>query len=381
MAERKTEVQPGQAGGGKAGAKKHCPGCGREIFFNGRCYYCRTRAEQERYRDMSDEELARTVREIIDNIEKILKWGKVYKDFKGLLSCRDINTEEIAAAAFAKKIYYPSELYRDASSEVRDRIIRLLQEPNCGCAGHLLECLARIGGEAAAEAVKQLDENPLPWREKLYWSASQYLMCGDLCLDSGGKLVNLAYDQCYALLPGAARGRDEAAAAASPREDVCPQCGCRLTDILTIDGRDERLAFLGINGTLRVPICPNCASICDKTVVRYSLDGNASMELIGSWEENYFGEEQYAELTGKRLVLAKEPSPPYFQFCPADVFTIGGRPEWVQDPQYEDCPDCGRKMKLLAQMSWDAVMDYMEGSLFMQICTDCRVVAIVHQQT
>jgi hypothetical protein len=70
-------------------------------------YYCRMKAEQERYQAMSGEEVARTVREIIDGIETIQEWDKVYKDFRGLLSCRDVNTEDIAAAAFAKGIYYP----------------------------------------------------------------------------------------------------------------------------------------------------------------------------------------------------------------------------------------------------------------------------------
>jgi hypothetical protein len=340
------------------------------------------KAAQERYRTMSGEEVARTVREIIDGIETIQEWDKAYKDFRGLLSCRDIDTEAIAEAAFAKKIYYPPTLYRDASASVRDAMIRLLEQPDCGDAGHLLMCLARIGDGTAVEAIKKFEADPLPWREKLYWSPSQYLMCGDLCLDGDGKTVRLAYEQCYALLPGAEQDADGAVTVASPRDDVCPQCGCKLVDILTLDGRDERLSFLGLEGRLRIPICPNCATLCEKSVVRYTPDGDSSAELIEAFvDENYIGEAQYAELTNTSLVLAGEASPPYFQFCPEDVFTIGGRPEWVQDPQYEDCPDCGRKMKLLAQMSWNTVMDYTEGSLFMQICTDCRVVVLVHQQT
>jgi hypothetical protein len=331
---------------------------------------------------MSADELARTVREIVGGIETIQEWDKVYKDFKGLLSCRDIDTEAIAAAAFAKEIYYPPELYRNASAEVRDGLIRLLEKPDCADANNLLKCLARIGDDVVVQAVRKMDLNPLPWREKLHWSASQYLMCGDLYLDGDGKPVQLAYEQCYALLPGAAREQDGAVRVAAPREEICPQCGCKLVDILTMDGRDERLSFLGLDGKLRIPICPNCAGMCEKTVVRYTLDGDSTVELIEPFgEENYFGEKQYAELTGTSLVLAKEPSPSYFQFCPEEVFTVGGRPEWVQDPQYEDCPGCGKKMKLLAQMSWNTVMDYTEGDLFMQICTGCRVVVLVHQQT
>ena len=34
------------------------------------------------------------------------------------------------------------------------------------------------------------------------------------------------------------------------REDTCPHCGGRMVDILVLDGRDERLRFLGLDGIL-----------------------------------------------------------------------------------------------------------------------------------
>jgi hypothetical protein len=38
-------------------------------------------------------------------------------------------------------------------------------------------------------------------------------------------------------------------------------------------------------------------------------------------------------------------------------------------------------MKLLAQLEWDVLTDFSEGSLFVEICADCRTVVSVHQQT
>ena len=33
------------------------------------------------------------------------------------------------------------------------------------------------------------------------------------------------------------------------REDTCPHCGGRMVDMLVLDGRDERLKFLGLDGS------------------------------------------------------------------------------------------------------------------------------------
>ena len=42
------------------------------------------------------------------------------------------------------------------------------------------------------------------------------------------------------------------------REDTCPHCGGRMADMLVLDGRDERLKFLGLGGILTATCCPNC---------------------------------------------------------------------------------------------------------------------------
>ena len=42
------------------------------------------------------------------------------------------------------------------------------------------------------------------------------------------------------------------------REDTCPHCGGRMVDMLVLDGRDERLKFLGLDGILTATCCPNC---------------------------------------------------------------------------------------------------------------------------
>ena len=47
-----------------------------------------------------------------------------------------------------------------------------------------------------------------------------------------------------------------------------------------------------------------------------------------------------------------------------------------------NCPDCGKPMRYLAQLSWDSIMnDSCEGTLYVEICPECKVVSMQHQQT
>lgn len=45
------------------------------------------------------------------------------------------------------------------------------------------------------------------------------------------------------------------------------------------------------------------------------------------------------------------------------------------------CPECGRAMRFLAQIPWDCLTEFCEGTLYIEICPDCRTVSFQHQQT
>lgn len=64
-----------------------------------------------------------------------------------------------------------------------------------------------------------------------------------------------------------------------------------------------------------------------------------------------------------------------------EVPAIGGRAKWIQDWTYLTCPDCGKKLRYLAQVPWSCISDGFVGALYVEICTDCRVVRVLHQQT
>src|SRR5699024_10563325 len=67
----------------------------------------------------------------------------------------------------------------------------------------------------------------------------------------------LNFDTCFSLVKGTP-GEASPVRIGRPREDTCPHCGGRMVDMLVLDGRDERLRFLGLDGILTAACCPNC---------------------------------------------------------------------------------------------------------------------------
>ena len=68
-----------------------------------------------------------------------------YGIFIKLLDYRDINTEKIAETAYNNKVFFPCELYRDASSDIVKAMLELVKQDEIdeGLAGVLLLCLEK----------------------------------------------------------------------------------------------------------------------------------------------------------------------------------------------------------------------------------------------
>ena len=160
-----------------------------------------------------------------------------------------------------------------------------------------------------------------------------------------------------------------------------------MVDILVLDGRDERLRFLGLDGILTATCCPNCVGFLKGPAFnRFTLDGGVEVfpsELFDGAEKMdcYVSPEDYKALTENPLVLGKALAPLFYGAACQDVNTIGGFANWVQDAEYTTCPHCGKPMKYLAQIQWDTVFDCAEGTLYVEFCPDCHIVSMQHQQT
>ena len=158
-------------------------------------------------------------------------------------------------------------------------------------------------------------------------------------------------------------------------------------DILVLDGRDERLKFLGLAGILTATCCPNCVGF---------LKGPALTALLWTAAQRYFPQnsltvrKRWIAMCDWRTTKSSLKIPLYWvkhqylcfygSAC-EDVNTVGGFANWVQDAEYTTCPHCDKPMKYLAQIQWDTVMDGTEGTLYIEFCPECQIVSMQHQQT
>ena len=86
-------------------------------------------------------------------------------------------------------------------------------------------------------------------------------------------------------------------------------------------------------------------------------------------------------MQNNNYILSEHDVPLFFGAFSESINTIGGFANWVQDWEYMKCPSCGKKMRYLMQIHWDSIDNCSEGTLFIEICTDCSITAMFHQQT
>ncbi len=307
--------------------KYTCPSCGTPLGYEGLCWKCKCEQERQAALAWMPEQIVEKQRNLIQNIQRLAD-----------------------------------------TADVRDGLIHaLLSAEYSSAASNLMSCLAMQGDDKAMETLLELERNPRPWRKGLYVDPSSYAQIGGWTFDKEGQRIRLGFDTCYPMVKGTT-GEKSPVRIGRAREDTCPHCGGRMVDILVLDGRDERLRFLGLDGVLTATCCPSCVGFLKGPAFnRFTLDGGVEVlpELFDGAEKTdcYVSPEDYKALTENPFVLGEAPVPLFYGAACQDVNTIGGFANWVQDAEYTICPHCGKPMKYLAQIQWDTVFDCAEGTL------------------
>ena len=366
--------------------KHNCESCSTPIGFKGVCWKCRTEQERNEVLAWTNEQIASKIQHLIAHADRLNKWDTdEYDVCCKLLEIRDICPLELQRAALEARAFSLERLYYNAPVDVRDGMIRLLMEATDPReASELMTCLAMQGDDQALQTLLMLERNPRPWREKLYVNPSDYAQAGGWTFDQEGNRHELNYATCYAMEKGD-KSLDNAAVIGRLRKDTCSHCSCQIVDMLVLDGQDERLKFLGMDGIFTATGCPNCCGFTDAVFSRFTLEGGSTpifpYNELEDEMENYMDEDVMKELLSNPYILGKKPVPLFYGVGSEDINTIGGFASWVQDWQYIACTDCSKPMKYVAQIQWDTVMDYSEGTLYIEVCTDCSIASMHHQQT
>ena len=366
-----------------------CEECGTPLRFEGLCWKCRAKKHRKEVDNWSTQEMDARKQIVIEKLKSSNEDEFYTTDEHDLfndLMTKGIDCKEIARTACEKEIYYPSELYYKADGKISDILIeKLIATESANEGANILRCLAMIGDKRAQETLYELKKNPRPWRKQLYVDSDIYAEEGGWSFDKDGKRLELNFDICYPLTEGCVE--NSPVRIGRIREDFCTHCGGKMVDILVLDGKDKRLKFLGVEGIITATCCPNCVGFLDGPAFnRFSLDGKSEIirsKLFDNSEhmECYMRKEEYDLLANNNFTLAESNVPVFYGAFSDDVNTIGGFANWIQDWEYKECPICGKKMKYLAQIHWDTITDGAEGTLFIEICTDCKIIAMIHQQT
>lgn len=367
--------------------KNQCPKCGREQMHDDLCYFCLSDEKAHKALAFSEEELNEKLDNLIKNVKRLDDFKEPEtSDLSILLHLHGIVSSELQWAALNEKIYFKEEIFYHASCDVRDELIRrLFATEDEHEAGNLMSCVAMQGDEVSLQALLYLEQNPRPWRKKLYVDPSVYAWGGGFTFDKEGNRIQIIYPECYAIEKGNP-DEDHAVRLGQLNAGKCPHCGCQLMDVLKLDGNDSRLHFLGIKGNLTIPCCPNCVQHADPFAFAKTEPNGKSEPIfpypeVGENEECYFSERDWKNTRSNKLVLSKEKKTPLCGLYYAGN-TVGGFGDWIQDCGVPPCPECGKPMRLLAQVNWETLLsDYAEGTLYISYCPDCHVSGLQHQQT
>lgn len=376
--------------------KYNCTICNRAIGYEGLCWKCKAEKERNEALNLTEEQIRERQKYLVEHLQELGKRDNpADKYFWDCLSYHDIISEELQRAAVKEKIFYPAEIYYHAPEDVRDELISyLMATDDSGEASCLLCCLAMQGDDKSLDVLYELKKYPRLWRNDLYVDSDVYAQQGGWTFDSEGTRQLINYSKCYSLEKK--NTGDKAVVVGKIRSDKCQHCGGKLVDILSLDGKDKRLDFLGIKGKIIATCCPDCVAYTDTAFSRFSLEGvseaifpyEGAEELISLFKEkgvgdgNTFREEDYDDLASNGLELSREERPVFYGADDWEATTIGGFAHWIQDCIITKCPDCGKPMRYLGQLAWESIMENGgEGTVYIEICPDCKIVSMQHQQT
>lgn len=294
--------------------------------------------------------------------------------FEALIRSKNAKNPEFARIAFKKDIFYPNILYRDAPAEIRDRLIKRLErgEETTQNVNGILMALAAIGDNIVFDFFEKWEKNPPAWRSQLHTGPAAYAFEGGWCIEDGCK-KELTYEECYAL-----ELREECSQEdnvfGTTCGDKCPYCGSSYINLLKIDGGDKRLSFLGINGKVKIKTCCSCLPWESFIYSKYEENGESTVinrargsgELVSDESLNHMKPHVISENAVSKFYGTEDKS------------AVGGAPGFVDDAVYAVCPECGKRMKHLAQIGDDCTGC---GTIYMQICKDCKIAASTYQQS
>jgi hypothetical protein len=276
-----------------------------------------------------------------------------------------------------REIFYYREIYLRAHEKFAEEFIAALNGAdgqNILSVNHVLCALAMMPCGRTNDFLMEKSRAPLPaWAGKLHIPPKNYAYVGgwETSEDGPRRLYSeevTAFERCE-------KTKTSSLIPLTPLTEVCRFCGQPL--ILVFDG-EQKLAT-----------CMHCA--CYQTVLVKTGESGIRWHEANTPGEFFREHPEYMvcdeEITG-RFEYALRPSAEKRRaiwaanFCAELSYTqIGGLPTAINDMNYPQCPECGKTMCFVAQLSMADIEEYGEGLYYFFACRECGVTAANYDQT
>lgn len=267
-------------------------------------------------------------------------------------------------------------LYRGADGEFQRAVVARIESGRAESSAMLAYVLAQTRGRAAEDAFRRWMRSPpqAPDFDPYQRGVAALVRDGGWELSVDG-IREFCGTSAYRLVPE--QGGDRA-------EETCPWCASALWTALDLDTADPRvddaLAHTRWRGRLRIVTCHIC-SCYGTTYAEVTADGGARWSAHTERPE-YLPDGGPEGPPLVRFTPGERRSTPYLASAwDRDGSTLGGSPDWIQDPTYPDCPNCGKAMDYVGLVGGSDLFEYGEGAHYLFLHTPCGLAAVEYQQS
>ncbi|WP_021593416.1 hypothetical protein [Actinomadura welshii] len=268
-------------------------------------------------------------------------------------------------------VYMPETLFSGADEDFQREAVRRVDSGE-GSGQDLVAILTAIRGPVADEALHRWSMRPPTGADPDGFV--RFLRRYGCEFDDRGRRREICGDVAYRLVPEPLNASEDAR---------CPWCSSPLWTALdggTSDGRSAAaLAHTGWKGRLRVVACFFCSTYAT-VFTQVTPDGAATWSAFTTRPAHLEGRTLTQEdPPAVRLVPGEERQGDYEGHDCEGGSTLGGRPGWVQDPDYPDCPACGKLMDYVGAAAGGDTIGIDHGVLFLFLHAPCGIAAVVSQ--
>lgn len=190
-----------------------------------------------------------------------------------------------------------------------------------------------------------------------------------------GAVRRLSSAVAVALTPGSP-------AVSGGRLGECGWCGFPMWRLLDVPRASLPDLFGSGPGQIVIATCTLCgsyATIFNDSAGRFAAFAERPAAIPGKWAPYELDGLPDAPALG---LGAARPSPFAGNAWEEGGSTLGGSPQWIQDPEFPSCPRCSETMPFVGMVTGgDLWADYGEGCFYLFHDAGCGLSAVVYQQS